>query len=246
MVSRAGDDLDVTRVMQNADFVWAASLMERRRAQYAKYSPVFWRPAEDVTEAHAQFMLATAARDGAVALRTRHGFAMSYPHEGRCFVDDFAVERDEHWSTEGRELLLAVWAAARAMDQPVLRAVTARDDTPKAQVLADAGLAVTSRWWVKELTPAGPATSWGAVTVADVDALVMPAPPVYDPGGPVCLLGDIDAARAVAAAAAAAACGAVLAIVQRDGSSADVPASEPELETAGFHNPSEFYEGIPS
>jgi len=236
----------MTRVMRAEDFAWAASLMEQRRARYARYSPVFWRPAEGAADAHGQFMEATAGRDGAVALRTEHGFVLSYPHEGRCFVDDFAVERDELWATEGRELLVAIWSAARSMDQSVLRAVTARRDTPKVAMLAGAGLMVTARWWVKELTPAGAVTTFGLVTMADVEALVMPAPPVYDPGGPVCLLGNVDASRAIEAAVAAAECGAVLAIVQRDGSSEKAPASEPELEAAGFHNPSEFYEGVPS
>ncbi len=61
--------------------------------------------------------------------------------------------------------------------------------------------------------------------------------------GDVCLLGDVDADIAVPAADAAARLGAVLAIVQRDRAPSVVPDAEPELEAAGFHNPSEFYDG---
>lgn len=239
----------MVRRMDDDDFAWAAGLMERRRARYAGYSPVFWRPAVGATEAHVRFLRATAARDGAVALRTDGGFALSYPHEGRCFLDDFAVEADDLWPTEGRELLLAAWAAARSPGQPTLRVVTARSDRPKRDVLVDLGLVVAERWWVKELhppSPRGEAPAWGPVTVGDVEALIVPAPPVYDPGGPVCLLGDVDAARAVPAAdAAAARHGAVLAIVRRGRASPGAPDSEPRLEAAGFHNPSELYDGTP-
>jgi hypothetical protein len=231
--------------MDASDFSWAAVLMERRRERYSSFSPVFWRPATGVTGMHAQFMQTTAARDGAVALRTDHGFALSYPHEGRCFVDDFAVEDDAQWAAEGRSLLLAVWNEARSADQPILRVVTAREDEPKRAMLAEVGLEVSGRWWLKELTPTGEAATWGPVRVGELDALLMPAPPVYDPGGPVCVLGDVPAAEAITASEAAAELGAVLTIVQREGAPSDAPAWEPELERAGFHNPSEFYEGVP-
>ncbi len=112
--------------MEDDDFAWAATLIQRRRERYAAYSPVFWRPAVGVVEAHAHFLRAAAARKSAVALRTDGGFAHSYPHEGRCFLDDFAVEADDLWRTEGRKLLLGAWAAARSTDQPTLRVVTAR------------------------------------------------------------------------------------------------------------------------
>jgi hypothetical protein len=82
--------------------------------------------------------------------------------------------------------------------------------------------------------------------VGGVEALIVPAPPVYDPGGLVCLLGDLQAERAGDAVEAAARYGAVLAIVQRDRSPASAPESEPGLEVVGFHNPSEFYDGVPA
>lgn len=35
------------RTLTSGDAAWAAALMERRRQEYARYSPVFWRPAEE-------------------------------------------------------------------------------------------------------------------------------------------------------------------------------------------------------
>ncbi|MCC5950602.1 MAG: hypothetical protein JJU45_00750 [Acidimicrobiia bacterium] len=236
----------VVRQMEASDFGWAAALMQQRREHYAGFSPVLWRPATGVVDIHARFMEAAAASEDAVALRTDHGFVLAIPQDGRFFVDDFAVDDDMLWSTDGQELLMACWRAARSSGQSVVRVVTARRDEPKRTMLSEAGLAVVARWWVKELTPQGEPATWGPVTMGDVEALVVPAPPVYDPGGPVCALGDVEPERAIVAAEAAARAGAVLAIVARDGSPGDAPAAEPHLEAAGFHNPSEFYEGAPT
>jgi hypothetical protein len=67
---------------------------------------------------------------------------------------------------------------------------------------------------------------------------------VRSPGGPVRLLGDAPLDSFSDALAAAEAKGAVLAIVQREGEPGKVQ-DEPKLERLGFHNPSEFYQGIP-
>jgi hypothetical protein len=237
---------EMVRGMGGEDFDWAAELLERRRQEYVAYSPVFWRPAEDVVAAHARFLRATAEREGAVAVRSDHAFAISAGHDGRCVVDDFAVERADLWSTEGQDVLLAVWSAARSDAQRRLRVVTARRDAPKRQMLVGLGLHVAERWWVKDVATTAEETTWGPVALDGVDALIVPAPPVYDPGGPVCLLGDVESGHAEAAAVAAGRHGAVLAVVQRGSGSSAAPASDPVLEAAGFHNPSEFYEGVPS
>ena len=230
----------MVREMNAADFDWAADLMDRRRQQYAQYSPVFWRPAKDVAAGHADFLRATCARPGAVALRTDGGFAMSTGNDGRCFVDDFAVEDADLWATEGRELLLAVWAAARSDDQRTLRAVTARRDEPKRDLLAGLGLEVAARWWIKELEPTGDATTWGPVTLGAATALIMPAPPVYDPVVRCACWATSRASRPAPrrtqprrTAPSSPSCSVS---EPRRG-----PASDPVLEVAGFHNPSEFY-----
>jgi hypothetical protein len=226
------------------DFAWAAQMMQRRRELYARYSPVFWRPAQGIETLHAQFLAWCSKRPGAVALRSEHGFIVSYPQQGCCFVDDFAVDEPSLWATEGKELLLGAWRRARSTEQAALRVVTARRDEAKRSMLIDIGLVVTGRWWVNELTPTGAPRPHGPITLGDVEAQLVAAPPVYDPGGSVCLLGALDADRAGVAAEAAAAAGAVLAIVQREGAGA-VPAAEPLLEAAGYHNPAEFYQGQP-
>lgn len=79
--------------MEDDDFAWAAALMQRRRERYAAYSPIFWRPAAGIVDAHTQFLRAAAAREGAVALRTDGAFAISYPYEGRCAARRSEIDR---------------------------------------------------------------------------------------------------------------------------------------------------------
>jgi hypothetical protein len=231
--------------MTEADFPWAAQLMRRRRERYAQYSPVFWRPAPRIVEFHAQFLRYCSTREGAQALRTEGGFIIMAPNQGRCFVDDFAVEEESLWASEGKKLLLAAWQRSRGPTQRTLRVVTARRDEAKRQLSIDLGLTVNARVWVKELTPSAPPRPPGPITLDVGEAQLVNAPPVYDPGGPVCLLGDLDPSKAAAAAEQAAAAGAVLAIVQREGGDDAVAASEPLLEAAGYHTPAEFYQGRP-
>ena len=229
--------------MAGADFAWAAGLMERRRQVYATFAPVFWRPAHGVQQAHADFLRSRVEAGAAVGLRSDEGFVVAALVGGRYDVDDFAVEPDGRWPTAGRALLEAVMDSGALPAGAGIRVVTARRDTEKRQLLQACGLTVGSRWWVKELRPASPAAV-GAVREVDLGTttgLFVPAPPVYDPGGPVCLLGDVGPAAAVAAADRAGELGAVLAVVTRTG--AEVPPAEPALAAAGFDDVSEFFEG---
>lgn len=53
---------------------WAADLMERRRQEYASYSPEFWRPAVGVKDRHPDFLATLIGHERVIALRTEHAF----------------------------------------------------------------------------------------------------------------------------------------------------------------------------
>src|ERR1700685_3172464 len=111
------------------DAMWAAELMEQRRQVYASYSPVFWRPAQGVTGLHARFLRRQIASPANLALRTDHGFIIGQRQGGEGFVDDFAVDAEGRWDTDGADLLRATWqrlAAESGFD--ALRVVTAHAD----------------------------------------------------------------------------------------------------------------------
>jgi hypothetical protein len=168
------------------DVAWVADLMEQRRQDYARFSPVFWRPAKDVTGLHARFLQSQITSDANVGLRTDHGFIIAQRRTAEGFVDDFAVDRNGTWDEDGAVLLLTAsdrLTAAGALTQ--VRVVTAHADKPKASMLASLSLEVVEQWWVRELEPTGEPGKAGRVNGTGFSGFFGPAPPVYDPGGPV-------------------------------------------------------------
>jgi hypothetical protein len=181
------------------DVAWAAALMERRRQGYAGYSPVFWRPRPGVTGLHARFL----------SRQVGHGFLIGQSRGQEGFVDDFAVDQTARWDADGAALLLAAWHRWEADGVQAARVVTAHADEDKRAMLAALHLDLAEQWWVRELRPASPpdppdppgppdlpaspgppARSW-PVTGTGFAGLLGPAPPVYDPGGPVLLVSDL-------------------------------------------------------
>jgi hypothetical protein len=106
-------------------------------------------------------------------------------HQNEGFVDDFTVEPPGTWDGAGAALLLAAAERLAASGVRALRVVTAHADQAKCGMLASLSLRVVERWWVRELTPAGPAADPGWVSGPGFAGWLGPAPPVYDPGGPV-------------------------------------------------------------
>jgi hypothetical protein len=185
------------RELTAADAQWAAELMEQRRQQYEAYSPVFWRPATGITGLHARFLSRQITEGSNAALRTDHGFIICQRRAGEGFVDDFAVSTPQAWASEGAELLIAAaQLLALSGDVVPMRVVTAHADEPKVAMLRELSLTLVEQWWVKPVLPAPAAhpgrPSAGRVTGTGFDGFIGPAPPVYNPGGPVLQVERID------------------------------------------------------
>jgi hypothetical protein len=200
--------------LASGDAPWAAALMERRRREYERYSPVFWRPAVGAAGLHARFLRRQIESDQTIALRTDHGFAICQRRQAEGFVDDFTVDPPGRWDADGAELLLALAQRLAAGGVHVLRVVTAQADAPKTALLRRCSLVVAEQWWVRELTPAVAPSAFCRVDGPSFSGLLIPAPPVYDPGGPV-YLADRASPEATGdgIARTAASHGAVLAII---------------------------------
>jgi hypothetical protein len=149
------------RRAETKDLAELLEIVERRRDQYARYEPVFWRPAAnavDVQRLYFRDLLDEAGAAVFVAVEDERvgGFLIASiadnppvydPGGGTCVVDDFAVAGDEDWSWAGPLLLEQVkgWAAARQAVQMVV--VTGHRDDSKRGVLERSGLSLTSEWW---------------------------------------------------------------------------------------------------
>lgn len=224
--------------MAARDVQWAALIMDQRRRIYARYSPVFWRPARDAVVAHAPFLARQVEAPQVIALRTDDGFLLGELRGPEVVIDDFAVTRDDRWAADGAELLASAWGRAAAAGAARARVVTAAADAAKVAMLAGAGLTVSSQWWVKPVTPApveeaGEEGPLGRLAVA---------PPVYDPGGPVLLARDLPAVGPEDIETDAAARGAVLAVLPV----APGAAREQQLTRCGWTVASQWYLGTPA
>ncbi len=226
------------------DVAWVADLMEQRRQDYASFSPVFWRPAKDVTGLHGGFLHSQITSDANVGLRTNHGFIVAQRRPAEGFVDDFAVDRDGTWDEDGAALLLEAadrLAAAGTLTQ--VRVVTAHADEPKARMLASLSLHVVEQWWVRELEPAVEVGSPGRFNGTGFSGFFGPAPPVYDPGGPVLAVDRLaDNADIVLLEREAAEMGSVLAIAP----AAPGSTLSTRLRQRGWSVASDWYVGWPS
>jgi ribosomal protein S18 acetylase RimI-like enzyme len=203
------------RTLETDDARWAAEIMERRRQVYAGFSPVFWRPARGVVDLHVRFIRRLVADGSNVCLRADHGFVIGQARPPECFVDDFALDEAGSWESTGRELLDELWRRMASDAITAVRVVTAKADHEKVAMLCEAGLALAEQWWVKALPdrPAAAEAAPGRVSGPGFSGLFGPAPPVYDPGGPVLLVERLDGDDVEALEEEAVTMGAVLAIV---------------------------------
>ena len=136
-----------------------------RREQYARYQPVFWRPAVGASDIHGPYLAGLVANDEVIALIAEEagqltGFLIATltgappvydPGGPTCQVDDFAVVTDARWPTTGVRLLRAglAQAARRGAVQAVV--VTGHLDQAKRAALRECGLDIASEWWVTPL-----------------------------------------------------------------------------------------------
>lgn len=137
-------------------------LSERKRAEYAAYSPVFWRKAEGAAEKQRPFFQAQIEREHNIVLVSEeagrvNGFLIGsvitappvYDPGGRvCMVDDFTVADAARWPTVGAALLTEVTAQAKARGAVLTVVVCGQQDAPKRQMLQAGGSAVASEWYV--------------------------------------------------------------------------------------------------
>jgi GNAT superfamily N-acetyltransferase len=214
------------------DAAEAAAMAAAKRAEYERYSPVFWRVAADAEAIHApflarciageEFFTGLAARSGGelvgIAL-TAHELLpppLSADPVPSWLTDDFFVRDASLWATVGEALLEATERAARAAGAERL------------------GYERAASWWVRPLAP-----KRGDVPLpVSFRGVVGQAPPVYDPGGATSLALELSDAAAVGAFGEwAAASGAVLAIAPvRSGCNA----LEAELAREGYEPASDW------
>jgi hypothetical protein len=158
-----------------ADVAAMTGLAAARREQYARYQPIYWRPAAGAAEKQGPYLAGLVASDKVITLVSEDagrvtGFLVAtltgappvYDPGGlTCQIDDFVVTPAANWPAAGAELLRGALAEAgrRGAIQAVV--VTGHLDEPKRQALRACGLEIASEWWVtpRPLPPGPPRDS---------------------------------------------------------------------------------------
>lgn len=139
-----------------------AALARIRREQYARYQPLFWRPAVDALDKHRAYLASLTGDDKVITLVSEEasqltGFLIATltgappvydPGGPTCQIDDFVVVPEDRWQTTGARLLRAGLAEAGLRGAVQAVVVTAHLDQPKRQALRACGLEPASEWWV--------------------------------------------------------------------------------------------------
>ena len=216
------------------DLDWVVEVTRRRREALAAYAPLFWRPASDATERHRAFLAHLVAGPGSFGLRTEHGYALVVERGDHRLVDDMVVSPDERWADEGVALLGAVLAVPGRV-----RFVAPVAEPARTAAARSLGLDVAETWWHRDLPDATPVSGAAAeIDVPGATGRLVPAPPVYDPGGPVLLVTRVESPPALAAVEAeAGARGATVSVVSQapgDGDTAAIARSAGYVETTFF------------
>ena len=231
-----GNEEPAVRALTADDLDWVVDVADRRGEQRQSFAPRFWRRAPDARRTRERFLGSLIADPAVPALRTDHAFAFGARagerRAGPLLVDDAAVESPEQWATEGAALLRRLAGGRR------LRFVCPVPEPERAALAVRLGLTCREAWWHRDLPePVGsPATATAPVRL-------VPAPPVYAPGGPVLLVTEFRGRRALAEEERRAAHrGAVVSVV------AMAPGDrvrEEVLFSMGYRRTCEFYEGRP-
>lgn len=154
------------REATEADLPAILALAEAKRAEYATYSPVFWRVAEGAVEGQGHFFtkqrlqneqsINLVAEDEGVI----QGFIMALVHMAPpvydpggpvCTIDDFTVASPDLWPTVGRALLEAATERVRARGVVLVITVCGYLDQPKRAMLQAEDATIASEWYVKPL-----------------------------------------------------------------------------------------------
>jgi hypothetical protein len=153
-------------------------------------------------------------------------------------VDDMAMERDVYWPLDGEKLLRMAGMVGR------LRFVCPVPEFPRASAATAVGLAVAESWWHRDLMVVSsdlPHEVEPGVRVDGAVGCLVPAPPVYEPGGPVLLvtsLTDPDALSVIEGEAAQR--GAPVSVVSQRPDDQELAKL---LRSAGYKRTTDFYEG---
>lgn len=230
---------DGVRSVTQSDLDWVLDVGAARRGRIANHAPTFWRPAPQAREASRRFLGSQIDNPDVLSIRTDRAFLFGAERGGLRVVDDMAVEDLSGWDTEGQQLLRA------AGERDDVRFVCPVPEPERTRTALDLGMINAETWWHRDLDPGGQFTESDdpSVRVEGATGRLVPAPPVYAPGGPVLLVFQVDGAEALGAIEhEAAGLGATVSVVTQRPADAELAAL---LTEAAYVRTTDFFEWHP-
>ena len=144
--------MEQIRTADDADVAAMAAMAQIRREQYARYQPLFWRPAEGAQDKHRPYLARLVGDETIITLVSEDAGALTGfliatltgapgvydPGGATCQIDDFVVVPAGRWQETGARLLRAGLAEA-AGAAPSRRSSSQRTSTsPSARCSARA------------------------------------------------------------------------------------------------------------
>jgi hypothetical protein len=178
----------VARRVTPLDVEWIVERLADRRRSLAAFAPTYWRPASDARLRHREFLRFLLGDGGAVGFRTDDSVVLAQPRAHGWLVDDAAVA-DAEWESEGAEL----WDALRSKISGSLRWVCPVPERERLDFVGRSGFELVESWWHRDIEAESTSgNDGGVVRVVGAVARLVPAPPVYEPGGPILFLTDVQ------------------------------------------------------
>lgn len=224
------------RALELEDLEWVENVFQRRRERLRPHGRVYWAPAADAKRLHLSYLAAFLESADAVGFTDGSSVILAERRPDGWLVDDAEVAEGA-WGPAGA----ALWAAmvdGHAGER--VRFVVPVYEEPRREFARSRGLKVAETWWLRELRGNG-GESGIEVDLRGTAGVTVPAPPIYEPGGPVLFVdraaGD-DVARTAVERATELGCSGVV-LSQRSGEPAD-----PAWIAGGLRPHCEFYEGV--
>jgi len=227
------------RPLGHQDLNWVVQVTRERRESLAQYAPRFWNPTTDAAERHRAFLEHLIADPAVLSVRYRNGFLIAVDRGEFCLVDDMVVTPEDDWATVGPRLL------EHALDRcGRIRFVVPIAEPPRRAAAEAVGLTAVECWWHRDLPALNHSDEYvrqrSDISVDGAQGRLVPAPPVYYPGGPVLLVtGPVSAVALLRIEAAAASEGATVAVVSQNPND---EAMGRLLADAGYMPTTMFYE----
>lgn len=184
----ASADMNGVRVLTAEDIDWVVDVLARRRRTLAPHAPVYWRPAPDARERHREWLGHLITEGGAVGVRTECGVMVAAPGRHGWTIDDAWVAPDS-WDGEG----LTLWNHTMdAIGPQPWRFVCPAFEPARVAFATDCGMSLSTSWWHTDIPRRAARADAGEEPRLDGARVgLVPAPPVYDPGGPITHVWDV-------------------------------------------------------